>query len=69
MSEEKGIHPQEPAEGGDDVEATGADKPGQDRETAEGASDQDRSRQHPQEPAEGGDDVEATGADKPGERG
>jgi hypothetical protein len=71
MSEEKGIHPQEPAEGGDDdVEATGADKPGQDRETAEGASDQDRSRQHPQEPAEGGDDdVEAPGADRPGSGG
>lgn len=30
MSEEKGIHPQEPAEGGDDdVEAPGADKPGE----------------------------------------
>ena len=68
MSEEKGIHPQEPAEGGDeDVEAPGADKPGQDHETAEGASAQDRSVQHPQEPAEGGDeDVEAPGADKPG---
>jgi hypothetical protein len=71
MSEEKRIHPQEPAEGGDDeVEAAGADKPGQDRETAEGASAQDRSGQHPQEPAEGGnEDVEAPGADKPGERG
>ena len=68
MSEEKGIHPQEPAEGGDEeVEAPGADKPGQDRETAEGASAQDRSVQHPQEPAEGGDEeVEAPGADKPG---
>jgi hypothetical protein len=71
MSEEKGIHPQEPAEGGDeDVEALGADTPGQDDETAEGASAQDRSVQHPQEPAEGGDeDVEAPGADTPGEGG
>jgi hypothetical protein len=71
MSEEKGIHPQEPAEGGDEkVGAPGADKPGQDRETAEGASDQDRSGEHTQEPAEGGEDaVEAPGADKPGEHG
>lgn len=30
MSEEKGIHPQEPAEGGEDeVEAPGADKSGE----------------------------------------
>ena len=29
MSEEKGIHPQEPAEGGDDeVDEPGADRPG-----------------------------------------
>jgi hypothetical protein len=71
MSEEKGIHSQEPAEGGEDeVGAPGADKPGQDRETAEGASGHDRAGEHPQEPAEGGEDeVEAPGADKPGERG
>jgi hypothetical protein len=71
MSEEKEIHPREPAEGGDeDVEAPGADKPGQDRETTEGASGRDESGQHPQEPAEGGDeDVEAPGADTPGEGG
>jgi len=68
MSEDRGIHPQEPAEGGDDeVEAPGADKPGQDRETAENASAEDRSKEHPQKPAEGGDDeVEAPGADRPG---
>ena len=67
MSEEKGIHPRDPAEGGEDeVGAPGADKPGQDHETAEGAGDRDESGQHPQEPAEGGEDeVEAPGADKP----
>ena len=71
MSEEKGIHPREPAEGGEDeVEAPGADKPNQDHETTEGTSGRDESGEHPQEPAEGGEDeVEAPGADKPGERG
>jgi hypothetical protein len=71
MSEEKGIRPRDPAEGGEDeVEAPGADKAGQDRETVEGTSGRDESGQHPQEPAEGGEDeVEAPGADKPSEGG
>jgi hypothetical protein len=71
LSEEKNIHPRDPAEGGEDeVEATGADKASQDRDTAEGVSGRDESGQHPQQPAEGGEDeVEAPGADKPGEGG
>jgi hypothetical protein len=65
----EGDTPRDPAEGGEDeVEATGADKAGQDRGTVEGASGRDESGQHPQQPAEGGEDeVEAPGADKPGE--
>lgn len=68
---EKEIHPQEPAEGAEeDVAPPGAGKAGQDRENAEGAGAQDRSRAHPQEPAEGGDDeAGAPGADKPGDNG
>lgn len=68
---EKEIHPQEPAEGGDDqVGASGADKPSEARGTAGGASVEARSREHPQEPAEGGEDeVDAPGADKPGDGG
>ncbi len=71
MGEEKNIHPRDPAEGGEDeVEASGADKAGQDSETAEETGDRDESGQHPQQPAEGGEDeVEAPGADKPGEGG
>ena len=71
MSEGKGRHPRDPAEGGEDeVEAPGAGRPGQDHETGEGAGDRDESGQHPQEPAEGGEDeVGAPGADKPSEDG
>jgi hypothetical protein len=72
MSEEKETHPQEPAEGGDDqVGAPGADKPGdENRQTAEDASAEARSKEHPQEPAEGGDDeVDEPGADRPGDGG
>ena len=64
MSEERGVHPQEPAEGSEEaVGAPGAEKAGEDRGTAEGA--EPGSSQHPQEPAEGGEDeVEAPGAER-----
>ncbi len=64
MSEERQVHPQEPAEGAEeDVGAPGAEKAGEDRGPAEGA--EPGSSQHPQEPAEGGeDDVEAPGAER-----
>lgn len=53
MSEERRpLHPQEPAEG-EDVEAPGAERPGDpsNPETAGDASEEKRSS-HPQEPAE-----------------
>ncbi|MDP8900902.1 MAG: hypothetical protein M3N33_07110 [Actinomycetota bacterium] len=59
MSEERQpVHPQEPAEGGDeDVQAPGADKPSDTSNpgTADEASEEKRSA-HPQEPVEGGED-------------
>ena len=59
MSEERRpVHPQEPAEGADeDVEAPGAEKPGDPANpaSADDASEEKRSR-HPEEPAEGGED-------------
>ncbi len=71
MSEEREIHSQEPAEGAEeDVAPAGADKPDENREVAEEASAEARSKEHPQEPAEGGEDeVDAPGADKPGSGG
>ena len=57
MSEERRpVHPQEPAEG-EDVEAPGADKPGDPSNpgTADDATAEKRSA-GPQEPAEGGED-------------
>ena len=71
MSEERPVHPQEPAEGGEeDVGAPGAEKAGEDRGTAEGAGAEERSAQRPGEPAEGGeDDVEAQGAERAGDGG
>ena len=56
--ERRAVQPQEPAEGGDeDVEAPGADKPGDpsNPETA-GDADAEKRSAHPQEPAEGGED-------------
>ena len=64
MSEERPLHPQEPAEGAEEnVAPPGAEKAGEDRGTAEGADP--GASQHPQEPAEGGnEDVEAPGAER-----
>ena len=56
--ERRAVHPQEPAEGGDeDVQAPGAERAG-DPSNPEGAdqADEEKRSQHPQEPAEGGDD-------------
>lgn len=56
--ERRPVHPQEPAEGADeDVEAPGAEKPGDpsNHASAGAASEEKRSR-HPEEPAEGGGD-------------
>ncbi len=67
MSEERPVHPQEPAEGSEeDVGAPGADRAGDDERTAEGQ--QAESSAHPQEPAEGSEeDVGAPGADRAGD--
>ncbi len=67
MSEEREVHPQEPAEGAEEnVETPGAQKSGEDRGTSEGLGAEERSSAHPQEPAEGGEDQEeAPGADRP----
>ena len=69
MSEERrAVHPQEPAEGGDeDIEAPGVERAGDpsNPEAADGASVRERAA-HPAEPAEGGEDeVDAPGADRP----
>ena len=71
MSEERQVHPQEPAEGSEqDVGAPGADRAGGERSVAEGANDEARSREHPQEPAEGAEeDVGAPGAERAGDGG
>ncbi len=66
MSEERQVHPQEPAEASEeDVQAPGADRADAQEEVAEDLSAQERSHQHPQEPAEGADEeVGAPGADQ-----
>lgn len=66
MSEERQVHPQEPAEGDEeDVSAPGAEKATDRDEASEGPSDEARSSEHPQEPAEGGaDEIDAPGAEK-----
>lgn len=68
MSEERQIHPQEPAEGSEeDVEAPGAEKAGEPGRGQE-ENTEESSAEHPQEPAEGGEeDVEAPGAEKAGD--
>ncbi len=68
MSEQQPVHPQEPAEGGEDeVEASGADKAG-DSDTGEGPDSEERSAEHPQDPAEGAEDqAQASGAEKSGD--
>lgn len=49
-------HPQEPAEGADeDVQAPGADRPGDPSNPATADGDEERAP-HPDEPAEGGED-------------
>ncbi len=67
MSEERQIHPQEPAEGSEqDVRAPGAERADDEENVAEGASAEPRSREHPQEPAEGAEeDVGPPGAHEP----
>lgn len=69
MSEERQVHPQEPAEGSEeDVGASGAEKAGDG--VTEKPSDKERSSEHPQEPAEGGEEeVEAPGASRFGDGG
>lgn len=69
MSEERQVHPQEPAEGAEeDVGAPGAEKESDDRGTAGGFSAEERSSEHPQEPAEGGEEeAEASGAERSGD--
>ena len=66
MSEERQVHPQEPAEGSEEnVQAPGADRPEGEEEIAQDVGAGTRSRQHPQEPAEGAEqDVGAPGADR-----
>jgi hypothetical protein len=60
MTEERPLHPQDPAEGDEEsVPAPGADKAGAD----EGTDENTRQAEHPQEPAEGAEeDVESPGA-------
>jgi hypothetical protein len=69
MSEERPVHPREPAEGSEeDVGAPGADRAGDDRRTAEGEGEQAETSAHPQEPVEGSEaDVGAPGADRSGD--
>ena len=69
MSEEPRVHPQEPAEGGEeDVQAPGADRAREKEGAAQDAGTEERPRQHPQEPAEGAEDDEgAPGADRAGD--
>jgi hypothetical protein len=69
MSEERPVHPREPAEGSEeDVGAPGADRAGDDRRTAEGEGEQAETSAHPQEPAEGSEeDGGAPGADRSGD--
>jgi hypothetical protein len=69
MSEEPQVHPQEPAEGGEeDVQAPGADRAREKEGAAQDTGAEERPRQHPQEPAEGAEDDEgAPGADRAGD--
>jgi hypothetical protein len=66
MSEERQVHPQEPAEGSEqEAGAPGADRAGGEKRVAEGANDEARSHAHPQEPAEGAEeDVRAAGTER-----
>ena len=68
MSEERQqLHPQEPAEGGEeDIGTPGADRAGDDQ----GTGDKVKPSAHPEEPAEGSEeDVEDPGAERAGDDG
>ena len=67
MTEERQQHPQEPAEGGEEVVgAPGADRARDDR----GVGGETKPSEHPEKPAEGSEeDVEAPGAERAGDGG
>ena len=69
MTEERAVHPEEPAEGAEEnVPTPGAQKSDEgDGGTTGEAGAEEGSAQHPQEPAEGGEDeVEEPGAEDSG---
>lgn len=69
LSEERPVHPREPAEGSEeDVGAPGADRAGDDEGTVEGEGEQAETSAHPQGPAEGSEEaVGAPGANRSGD--
>ena len=68
MSEEWPQHPREPAAGGGDAEAPGADRPGGADEAVGNMAEDPAGLEHPTEPAVGGEGAErAQGAERAGD--
>ena len=68
MSEERPQYPREPAAGGGDAEASGADRLGRAEEAGGNITEDPAGLEHPTKPAVGGEEAErAQGAERAGD--